>query len=193
MSSDEKTLTKRREWALNQEAFDSLLLWLDGERENAGRLYEDIRRRLIKLFVCRGCAAPEELADETINRVAKRVDEIAQTYVGDPALYFCGVANKVHLETLRRRPPVVPPPVPERSEESERELICLEKCIEILSSTNRNLVIQYYQEEKQARIKQRQRLAEQLGIPLNALRIRAHRIRAVLKDCVRQCLLGQEP
>jgi DNA-directed RNA polymerase specialized sigma24 family protein len=177
-----------KEWALTQEAFDQLLTWLNPNRDLAGKKYEDIRLRLIKIFTCRGCTEPEALADETINRVTSKVQTIADDYTGDPALYFYGVAHKVHLEYLRRKPtPVMPPPA-EHSDEIEQEYNCLEHCLRHLTSDNRELVLQYYQEEKQAKINQRKRLAEQLGIALNALRIRAFRIRAALQQCVQDCL-----
>ena len=48
-----------KDWFLTQEAFDALLAWLDPEREAAGRKYEEIRLRLIKLFTCRGCSEPD--------------------------------------------------------------------------------------------------------------------------------------
>jgi DNA-directed RNA polymerase specialized sigma24 family protein len=172
---------------LTQEAFDALLDWLNPEREQAGKRYEDIRRRLVKIFMYRGCQEPEELADETINRVARKVVEIAGTYSGDPALYFYGVANKIHQESLRkRRTQPSPPPPPEPGPEQEYE--CLELCMEALSAHSRELVLQYYQDDKSAKIEQRRKLAERLDIPINALRIRAHRIRAALRDCVTDCL-----
>ena len=99
----------KKQWELTQESFNQLLAWLSPSRDQAGRKYEEIRFRLIKILTCRGCLVPEDLADETINRVAKKVPEIAATYVGDPALYFFGVANNVHLEFLRRKPDPVPP------------------------------------------------------------------------------------
>src|SRR6266550_5419038 len=108
-----------KDWVLTRESFDSLLAWLDSERDEAGRKYEEIRLRLIKIFVCRGCHEPEDLADETINRVSKKLREIESTYLGNPALYFYGVANKVHLEYLRRRPAPIPPVRPEASDDIE--------------------------------------------------------------------------
>lgn len=172
---------------MTQEAFDALLAWLDPERERAGKRYEDIRRRLVKIFAYRGCREPEDLADETINRVAKRVGEIAGTYSGDPSLYFYGVANKVHHESLRKKlPPPLPPPEP--SQEIELEYECLELCMGTLNADSRELVLQYYHGEKRARIERRRAMAERLGIPLNALRIRAHRLRVALRDCVNDCL-----
>ena len=179
-----------KEWVLTQEAFDQLLVWLDPNRDQAGKKYEDIRLRLIKIFTCRGCAEADNLADETINRVTSKVQTLVADYTGDPALYFYGVAHRVHLEYCRRKPtPVVSPPPPvEHSDEIEQEYDCLEQCMQRLKPDNRELVLQYYQEEKQAKINNRKRLAEQLGIALNALRIRAHRIRATLQQCVQSCL-----
>lgn len=177
-----------KDWILTQESFDALLAWLDPTRETAGQKYEDIRLRLIKIFSCRGCCEPEDLADETINRVSKKLREIESSYSGDPARYFYGVANKVHLEYLRRRPAPIPPVRPEASDDIEKEYACLELCIQKLTPNNRVLVLQYYQAEKRAKIDHRKQLAEQLGIALNALRIRAYRIRASLQKCVHSCV-----
>src|SRR5882762_2150995 len=94
----------KKKWAITQEAFDGLLGWLDTNRDQAAQKYEKIRTRLIKIFICRGCGEADDLADETINRVTAKVDSIANSYTGDPALYFYGVAQKVHLEYLRSRP-----------------------------------------------------------------------------------------
>jgi DNA-directed RNA polymerase specialized sigma24 family protein len=182
------TASMNKDWLLTQESFDALLAWLDPAREEAGRKYEEIRLRLIKVFICRGCFEPEDLADETINRVSKKLKEIESDYSGDPARYFYGVANKVHLESLRRKPVPIPPVRSEESDDIEKEYECLERCIEKLNPNNRALVLQYYQEEKRAKIDHRKDLAEQLGIALNALRIRAHRIRASLQECVQNCL-----
>lgn len=188
-------------WVLDQTAFDRLLAWLDPERERAGQRYEDIRLKLIKIFTCRGCRESEDLADETINRVARRLADIADTYTGDPALYFYGVAQKVYLEHLRKRPaPAVvaapPPPSPpqpaqwgiEEEEQDEREYECLERCMRALAPHSRDLVLQYYREEKREKIEHRKRLAARLGIGVNALRIRACRIRESLYRCVQSCL-----
>ncbi len=97
----------KKEWFLTQEAFDALLAWLDPDREAAALKYETVRLRLIKIFACRGCSEAEDLADETINRVTSKLPEIQASYTGEPARYFYGVANKIHLEYTRRKP--VPP------------------------------------------------------------------------------------
>jgi len=138
-----------------EESFDALLAWLDSNPESAAAKYEVIRSRLIKVFVCRGCQQAEDLADETIDRVARKLDEIRTTFTGEPLRYFYGVANKVHLEYLRRKPAPAPPAPVDDQDEIEREYDCLERCIQKLSADNRELVLQYYQEDKQAKIDNR--------------------------------------
>lgn len=182
-----------QENVLTQAAFDSLLAWLDADREQAGRKYENIRQRLIKIFTCRGRPDAEELADETINRVTLKAPEVAKEYVGDPALYFYGVAQKIYLESVRKRPPAVAPAVSASSDEIEREYECLERCLARLSPGGRELVLEYYQNDKRAKIDHRKQLAQKFGIAQNALRIRAHRIRATLQQCVEECLQQSLP
>lgn len=176
-----------KDWVLTQESFEALLGWLDPNREIAGQRYEEIRTRLIKIFASRGCYEPEDLADETINRVTRKLKEIEATFTGERVRYFYGVANKVHLEYLRRKPAPSMPAATDTSEE-ERRYRCLEHCMDKLTPDNRELVLQYYQEEKRAKIEHRKHMADSQGIALNALRIRAHRIRASLQDCVERCL-----
>lgn len=189
--------TRRREKEdLTAEAFDQLLNWLNPDRDCAARKYEEIRLRLIKIFVCRGCMGAEELADETINRVASKVPRISETYVGDPALYFHGVAERIFLEYMRRKP-VPMPPTPHSAPNAEAEMAyaCLEQCINGLPLKNRELILAYYgsgdNHPAPTSIDPRRKLAERLGIAANALWIRAHRIREGLRRCVSACVGGR--
>jgi DNA-directed RNA polymerase specialized sigma24 family protein len=175
---------------ISQEQFDRLMSWLDSDREKAGMKYEWIRKRLIKIFTCRGSATPEDLADRTVNRVARKLPEIQDSYTGDPAHYFAGVASNIFRESLRRdKAPTMTEPLPTKPAE-DTELIhsCLERCMAKLATADRDLVLQYYQHDRQAKIDQRKNLAEKLGVGMNALRIRACRIRATLQECVEGCL-----
>lgn len=176
---------------LNQEDFDRLLIWLDPDPELAGVTYEKIRWRLVTILASRGCDCPEELADETIDRVARRVVDIQATYVGDKAIYFLGVMNNVHHEYLKR--PALPrPPAPEDDVETkERTHLCLEKCLDKLSPNSRRLIERYYSENKRAKIDLRRRIAAELGIGLSTLRLRALRIREKLQRCIEQCLVSE--
>jgi DNA-directed RNA polymerase specialized sigma24 family protein len=173
---------------LTKEEFDRLLHWLDLDRDRAAQRYEQIRSGLIKVFLCRGAVDPEELADETINRVARKVPEIAETYVGDPELYFYGVAKMVYLEYSRRKLVAPHPPPPGAPEEDDLIYECLEQCMQKLSDKNRKLILSYYEYETGAKIDRRKELADRMGITANALWIRAHRIKKDLQNCVKQRL-----
>ena len=176
---------------IRQEEFDRLLRWLDPEPEPAGLIYERIRWRLIAILASRGCSSPEELADETIDRVARRVVDIEASYVGDKAIYFLGVMNNVHHEFLKR--PVMPRlPDPDNDVETkEKTHLCLDKCLEKLTAKSRRMIEQYYAENKRAKIDLRQRIAAELGIGLSTLRLRALRIRDKLQTCIQQCLQNE--
>ncbi len=173
---------------LRQDDFDRLLAWLDSNRERAAIRYEQIRWRLIAILASRGCADAEELADETIDRVSRRVADIQATYVGDPAIYFLGVMNNVHHEYLKR------PPLPrlvehrEDVEVTERLHHCLEICLSKLAPHAREIIEQYYAEDKRAKINLRKRIAAKLGVTNSNLRLRALRIRAKLQQCIQQCV-----
>lgn len=183
--------TTGKSWVLTREAFDALLRWLDPDPERGAQRYEEVRRRLIRFFTCRRCAAAEDLTDETMNRVARRAHEGLEID-GKSVPYLYGVAQNVYLEYIRKKPPVPPPPPPRPSEEVEREHACLEQCLERLRPRSRELIREFYTEDKQAKIEHRKRLAESLGMTPNALRIQAHRIRGVLLECVKQCLSMDE-
>ncbi len=174
--------------ALRQEDFDRLLSWFDPDPERAGVAYEKIRWRLIAILASRGCRVPEELADETIDRVARRVADIRAAYVGDKANYFLGVMNNVHHEYLKR---AVISRLPEPDAEGaakEATHFCLEECLEKLAPHSRQVIEKYYSENKQAKINLRKRIAAEFGISLNTLRLRALRIREKLQGCIEQCL-----
>ena len=165
-----------------------MLEWLDSDREQAAIKYEQIRRSLIKIFVGRGCLDAEDLADETINRVTSRLDQIKTEFRGDPALYFFKVANFIYMEYLRRKPPQPDPLPPVDSNQVEVEYRCLESCISQLSEENRYLLLKYYGAEGRDKVEHRKRLAEELGIAPNALRIRAYRIRLAVQECIDKCV-----
>lgn len=185
----------RRGWDLTQEAFDELLAWLNPDRELAAEKYEDVRNRLIRIIMHRGCTPAEDLADKTINKVAQKVHKIKAYYEGDPALYFYGVARNVINDYLRSKVEEVPiepevlsaPPAPE-PDETGREHECLEKCLGELAPPDRALLLDYYREEGGAKIEHHKELARRRGITVNALRIFVCRLRARFKQCMRECL-----
>lgn len=154
-----------------------------------------MRVKLVRYFQWRLCPPAEDLADETINRVARRMDE-GENIFNLPA-YFSTVARLVFMEWLRERErisvpldelPEISAEQPAEDEQREARLRCLDHCLNKLPLESRTLILKYYHDEKRAKIDHRKQLAGALGIPLNALRIRAHRIRTGLEECVRNCL-----
>ena len=181
-----------RKWTLTQEAFDKLLLTLDGDRANAGNIYQETRSNLIRFFEWRGCPFPEDHADETINRVARRILEGED--VRDVPKYFFGVARLLFLEIQKARARELnalnnlPDADPSSHDSDEARLDCLRQCLGGISRDQRDLIIGYYQGDKSNKIKNRQILAERLGIPIGTLRMRALRLREQLEMCVEKCL-----
>ena len=173
---------------LRQEEFDRLLRWLDPDPQRAGLAYEKIRWRLIAILASRGCAGPEELADETLDRVARRVVDIQDSYVGDKAIYFLGVMNNVHHEYLKRPAMPKPPARDDDGEAKEQTHLCLERCLDKLAPNSRRMIERYYAEDRQAKIDLRKRIAEEFGISISTLRLRALRIREKLQACIESCL-----
>jgi DNA-directed RNA polymerase specialized sigma24 family protein len=177
---------------LEQQDFDRLLNWLDADRERAGMLYERIRRRLVTILAARGCPLAEELADETIDRVARRVSDIEQIYIGDKAIYFLGVMNNVHHEYLRR--PAAPRLIDTSHQVETKEDVhaCLDDCLERLAPYSRQLIERYYAADKKAKIDLRKVIARELGIKPATLRLRALRIREKLQTCIEKCMSVSE-
>jgi DNA-directed RNA polymerase specialized sigma24 family protein len=183
---------RSRKWTLTQAAFDGLLLSLDSDRDSAGAIYQETRSKLIRFFEWRGCPFPEDHADETINRVAKRISEGED--IRDLPKYFFGVARLLFLEIQKESARELqalnnlPAAVSSSPDSREQGLNCLRHCLESISSKQRDLIIGYYQGEKSNKIKNRQRLSERLQIPINTLRMRALRLREKLEGCVENCL-----
>jgi DNA-directed RNA polymerase specialized sigma24 family protein len=186
-------MTSAPKWQLTQQAFDELLGRLDEDRERAGEKYQDLRTNLIRFFEWRGCAFPEDNADETINRVARKINEGEQ--VRDLIKYSLGVAWMMMRELHRNRA---------REDEAFNQAQqlksdyddaanlarteCLRNCLRKLSPESRELIVEYYRGEKRAKIEIRKSLAERLKVSVNTLRMKASRLRDDLETCVEECL-----
>jgi len=190
---------------IDQHLFESLLKWLDTDREQAGSIYENVRIKLINFFEFQGCAYPEELADNTIERGAKNIFKDAIFRPPDPYIFFRGVARFLLLEYWKEKrrestiledlPPSNHPTIsPAESErqglarnEKERMLDCLEYCLNNLPAESRDLFIEYNRQEKRDRIDNRMLMAKNIGIDISTLRNRIMRIRLKLQNCVTAC------
>lgn len=187
----------KQKWVLTTESFDGMLLWLDHDRDLAGKKYEEIRSGLIRRFQQLGCREPEELANRTFDRVARKLPEIIGEYKGEREPYFFSIAHYVYKEELRT-PIMMSLASTDFSDTDfqpdeelfERELLdsCLWHCIEKLPPPNREMIRDYYRGERQVKIQTRQRMAERMGIKMSNLRLRAQRVRTTLKKCILDCM-----
>ena len=183
---------------LKQEEFDGLLALFSDNRDEAGAIYEDIRRSLLRYFESRDCRDADMLADETLFRVATKAHTFDPTRHTRPSSFVFGFASKILLEYSRD---------PQKlritydrwmqsalglssEEESENEaagMECLRKCLGEMPAEDRELMIAYYGKEKQEKIASRKLLAEKLGIKMETLHMRVHRLRGILKKCMKRC------
>jgi DNA-directed RNA polymerase specialized sigma24 family protein len=177
---------------LSQESFAAFLRWLSPDNGQAAKEYLRLRQALGKYFVRKGCAHAEELTDRTLDRVVLIVHGEPDKYP-TPISLCCGVARRVWLEYLREAVPDaleeerVAVANPTYNDLAEREISCLESCLERLPTRERELITRYHQFEGRKKIETRQQLAQTYG-GLNKLRITAYRIRVRLHDCVSGCL-----
>jgi DNA-directed RNA polymerase specialized sigma24 family protein len=187
------------EWSLTREALDKLLAAFSPDAEQAAEQYEALRSRLIKFFEWRHVPLADDRGDEVLNRVARRIDDGQQ--VKNVFAYAYRVAYLVFLETLKE------PELVDIDQQTisglttepqfedtlhERRQRCFDSCLQSLTTNNRKLILVYYEEERGAKIEQRKNLADQLKITVDALRIRTHRIRKRLEECITSCLRPSE-
>lgn len=198
----------KQDWTPTKDAFRQFLRWLDEGVESRGERYLDIRRRLVLYFDRKNCSIPDELADETMSRVAGKLQEQGDITDLSPAHYCYVMARFVFLEHLRRpeRKQTSLEQLPHSSEvryarsmpegdvvlEGEEKLLdTLERCLSQLSPEDRELILEYYRGDGATKIENRRRLAERLGLSANALSIRACRIRTKVEECVRASSLDK--
>jgi DNA-directed RNA polymerase specialized sigma24 family protein len=180
------------------EGLGRLLAWLDPDPEAAERKYLECHRHLVQRFVLWGCLDPEDLANETLDRVSRKVEAIGPDYRGAPIAYMIGVARNIRKEEYHarvRKPPRLvpatpPPPNPEEQAFEERRLACLEGCMgEILRPEEDRLLLDYYRTGAAGR----KALAQATGLSRSNLRKRTERLRWRLAECVARCVAGGGP
>lgn len=184
---------------LDERSLHRLLTALDPDPERASERYESLRRRLTRVFLWERQPDAESLADQAIDRVARRVNEGID--VVDVPAYAHRVAELILLEARRaghRREAALEAHArlspPDRSSAAvERRHACLESCLGRLDPEQRDLILRYYSADGRARIEQRDALAKAHGIPLGALRNRALRLREKLEECITACLSRRDP
>lgn len=189
-------MSYKKDWKLTQEALDEFLSSLSHDRDEAAAEYLKLWKRLYYYFEKRRAADPTRLIDITIDRAARTImtgekirnllafvfgiaHNVAREYWDSPEMRSGGLDGDVLDDRTRDD---------EERLDLERRLDCLERCAEKLPETERQNVIDYYSLEKRANIDRRKRMAEVLGISQITLRVRMHRIREKLEQCITKCM-----
>jgi DNA-directed RNA polymerase specialized sigma24 family protein len=177
---------------LEARRLQTLLERLCADSASGGFGYEQLRRRLILFFRQREPIDAETLADEALDRLARRLDEGVQ--INHPAPYAFGIAKLMLFEANARRlrqearfdEPENQPAMIEDDDAIDPALVrALRICLRSMGRRGSELMLAYYRDDDARRIKTRRNLAEKLGITINTLRNRALRLRAALETCVR--------
>lgn len=170
--------------------------------ESADEQYKLLRQKLHSFFERRGCLSPEDLANETLDRVSRKLSKGEGVSAQNLARYCYGVASHILREHWRSSvqdaiyilPIAHNVPIFESQQQTEIEtsanqetdisLHYLQTCLEQLPPEDRLLILKYYEygSDDQPITEKRLRLAQNLGIGISALRVRAHRIRERLSD-----------
>jgi len=193
----------RQDGQLTAATFDFLLTKLAPDSTQAGMRYEKLRARLIVFFLRRMQPAPEDLADETINRLARRLFEGEE--VASIEAYALGIARYVLKEqtVLAAREATsgnilldnVSDPkhtIGDEAFDRNRELDAMEQCLSLLAEEDAELLTSYYLVEGKGKIGKRRLVAETLGVTSAALRSKVFWICDALRRCIRTRLSFQK-
>jgi DNA-directed RNA polymerase specialized sigma24 family protein len=177
-----------KKWDLSEDAFSRLLARLNADPGVAGEEYEKLRARLIYFFERKRCRIPAELGDETINRIARKIEEGHE--IKDLFKFSFGVARLVlleHWDDPRRDWEQLDDRLSSPrfdDKEDEPQLECMKKCLQALTLEERDLIIRNCTTNKNGKAE----IASALGLTINALRLRVFRIRSRLHECYEKCV-----
>jgi DNA-directed RNA polymerase specialized sigma24 family protein len=195
----------KAERGLSALAFTRLLEWLDGGVDSFGERYLEMRQRLITYFDRRNRPFADDLADEALSRIGQTLERSGTIEITPQARYCYVVAKFVLLEDLRRSQRRVSLNESwhadgeswlertaaslrdEASTNHDERLGCLDRCLDQLTPEQRGLIVDYYRDVGQTKIARRRDMAKRLGITMNALAIRASRIRALIESRMAGC------
>lgn len=172
---------------MTENGLSKLLALLSDDSERAAELYLNLQGKLIRYFGWNQCPTPEELADQVLDRVARRVSEGVQ--IDNPIAYVLGVARRVLLES---KPRVVLLPLEGdfaagTETQEAADLDCLDHCLGEFAPESRSILLEYYSANDRERIRVRQSMADRMGLSVNALRNRCLRLRRQLEECLTRC------
>jgi DNA-directed RNA polymerase specialized sigma24 family protein len=179
----------------DQDPFEFFLSWLSPERDAAEKKLKSLRRRLVTVLDLRGCPVSEDMVEEAILLFIQRLPSMADSFKdNDPTSYLYVTAYRLYLKYIERQFVPLPDdiselPQPDAGAGVEKEQLheCLDRCLEGMGREERGMLLDYYRDDKRAKIDLRKMLARRMGISANALRIRIYHLRNSLQSCIEEC------
>ncbi len=193
----------------HQDVLETLLSWLSPDKDQAGQLYERLRRKLVELFARRGVPTLfwHELADETLDRIGRKLAEGETIHNPEPMAYAFGVSQFVLSEFWRRQRRRVGAETQlddlsprdlieiaakdglrEEGQEKELRLECMDAALKTLQPEDESLMRACHHDDLRQQTANRRQAAERLNWEENSLRVHLHRIRLTLQRKVRACI-----
>jgi DNA-directed RNA polymerase specialized sigma24 family protein len=180
---------------VHRETLKQLLDLLDPDEQQAAVEYRKLHERLTRFFEWNHVEDPMALADETIDRLGKRATEAEiKGGVRDVSAFALGVARHILQEEARRQ--LKSAEISRHwkvhksnaSSEAEEMEDALQYCLAKMQSDRRKLLEAYYVYSGNEKAKMHQKLAQEHGLSINALRNRAMRARQELEASMRKYL-----
>ncbi|CAN5382097.1 hypothetical protein BH10ACI1_BH10ACI1_12330 [soil metagenome] len=176
---------------LTADSYSLLLRAFSADEKSAVAAYTKLRASLVRFFQIKGDVAPEESADETIERVAAKLGETVQ--IEDLTKYSFGTARLVFLENLRKSQKQKKAFEDfrwanelQKNDEEADDFAPFRECFESLPDAEKNILQKYFEDLPYAKLNEnRQKLTGKLGVSVNNLRLKIFRMRRRLEDCVR--------
>jgi len=190
-----QTQSRSSRWELTQETFDGLLRSLHVEEEAAVERYRRLHGRLVLFFMRHRSYHPEDLADQVVNRLACKLSEglsienIEAFALGMARLVVCEEQARSLREQncyfeLERNKSITQHTLSEResSYHSDRWMETLmENQLATLPVAQRSMLLRYHEGKGIRRIRERQKLAEEMGLSIGTLRKRIFDLQAMLR------------
>jgi len=186
--------------ALTQEQFYGLLQRLHADPEQAASLYEELHWKLVKFFQWSSCSSAEDLADETLNRVARKLHAGSEEILELEAFVW-GVAKRIRQEGQKKDLKTIhlseiddrfasdvgaSVQAIDRKLQAQEEVRCLRQCLGRLPAGQQELFLTYRVNQSHY-AETRKKLAARFGLTSGALRVRIIRLREKLEKCMTQC------
>lgn len=192
-----KSKKRKPKWVVDEAAFNKLLDAFTPDRNDAIEQYDLAYRKVLRYFEWRSVVTADQCADETMDRVARRISEGQKIDKMMPYIFV--TAHHIHQEVLKfikehqeiAIDDVLPSYLPHGEQEivdPDERLLCFDRCLEELEPDDREVVLGYYEGDGREKIDHRQELAKKRKMSQNALRISVYRIKKMLEDCITKCL-----